>query len=76
MNYWPPADDPQPIQAPAALVRPPTRVTTAIRFPPEMHDQLKAAAEDRDLSINYLVVRAVEEFLPRLIPASEWKLTR
>lgn len=49
---------------------------TAIRFPTEMHEQLRVAAEDRHLSINYLVVKAVEDFLDRLIPADEIKLTR
>jgi predicted transcriptional regulator len=52
------------------------RTTTAIRFPDEMHDALKIAAEERDLSINYLVVKAVEDFLPRLLPAEEFTLTR
>jgi predicted HicB family RNase H-like nuclease len=52
------------------------RTTTAIRFDPELHKQLVAAAEDRDLSVNYLVNEAVREFLPRLIPAGEWRLTR
>lgn len=42
------------------------RMTTAIRFSPELHARLKEAAEDRDLSINFLVVKAVEDFLPRL----------
>jgi predicted HicB family RNase H-like nuclease len=49
---------------------------TAIRFPAELHDRLRVAAEDRHLSINYLVVKAVEDFLERLIPADELKLTR
>lgn len=49
---------------------------TAIRFPVELHDQLRVAADDRHLSINYLVVKAVEDFLTRLIPADELKLTR
>ena len=44
------------------------RTTTAIRFPEEMHKQLQKAAEERDLSINFLVVKAVEDFLPRLAP--------
>jgi predicted HicB family RNase H-like nuclease len=52
------------------------RTATAIRFPDGLHDQLKAAAEERDLSINYLVIKAVEQFLPRLIPADELTLTR
>jgi predicted transcriptional regulator len=52
------------------------RTTTAIRFPHELVEQLRTAADDRDLSVNYLVVRAVEDFLRRLIPADEFRLTR
>lgn len=52
------------------------RVTTAIRVPESLHAQLSRAAEERDLSVNYLVVRAIEDFLERLIPADELKLTR
>jgi len=52
------------------------RVTTAIRVPEHLHGQLAQAAEERDLSVNYLVVRAIEDFLERLIPAEEMKLTR
>lgn len=49
---------------------------TAIRFPGPLHQKLREAADDRELSINFLVVKAVEEFLERLIPASELRLTR
>lgn len=52
------------------------RTTTAIRFPDELHERLKEAAEERGLSINYVVVKAVEEFLDRLIPIEEFRLTR
>ncbi len=52
------------------------RSSTAIRFPVDLHEALTKAAEERDLSINYLVNKAVEEFLPRLIPANELKLTK
>jgi predicted HicB family RNase H-like nuclease len=55
---------------------PKQRTTTAIRFPDSVHDQLKAAADERDLSINFLVVKAVEEFLERLLPPEEFRLTR
>ena len=51
-------------------------VSTAIRFPPELHEALRLAADERLLSINYLVVKAVEDFLPRLIPPDELRLTR
>lgn len=52
------------------------RTTTAVRFPAEVHADLKKAADDRGLSMNYLVVKAVEMFLEQLIPADELKLTR
>jgi len=49
------------------------RTATAIRFPDAMHEELKRAAEERGLSINYLVVVAVEELLGRLAPAEEFR---
>ena len=52
------------------------RTTTAVRLPNGLLDQLKEAAYDRDLSVNDLVVKAVEEFLQRLIPADQFRLTR
>jgi hypothetical protein len=64
-------NDSQTPKAKAAKRRKDTRTTTAIRFPVALHDALAKAAADRDLSINYLVIRAVEDFLPRLIPADE-----
>jgi hypothetical protein len=45
-------------------------MTTALRFPPELHDQLRAAADERGMSINSLVIHLVEYGLPRLRPAS------
>ena len=55
---------------------PKPRTTTAIRFPDELHERLRVAAEERDLSINWIVVKAVEDFMDRLIPADELRLTR
>lgn len=52
------------------------RITTAIRFPPDLHRRLHEEAEARELSANFLVVKAVEEFLDRLIPSEEFRLTR
>lgn len=46
-----------------------SRMTTAFRFPPDLHDRLRAAADERGLSINSLVVHLVEYGLPRLRPA-------
>jgi len=53
-----------------------TLTVTAIRFPVETHDRLVREADARDLSINFLVNRAVDEFLERLIPVEEMQLTR
>lgn len=52
------------------------RVTTAVRLPESLHEKLTEAASERDLSANYLVVRALEDYLEKLIPADELKLTR
>lgn len=52
------------------------RVTTAIRLSRDLHERLTEAARDRQLAVNHLVVLAVEDFLERLIPAEELKLTR
>lgn len=52
------------------------RNSTALRFPPDLYEELALAAQERGLSINRLVVEAVRDFLPRLIPVEEWKLTR
>lgn len=52
------------------------RSATAIRFPEELHQRLRTAAGERHYSINFMVVKAVEEFLDRLIPVDELKLTR
>jgi len=52
------------------------RTATAIRFPQQLHDELVQAAADRNLSVNYLVTEAVKDFLPRLIPAEDFSLTK
>ena len=59
-----------------AMTKDNAKSATAIRFPENLHERLRLAAEERHYSINYLVVRAVEDFLERLIPADELKLTR
>lgn len=45
------------------------RITTAVRFPESLHDELKHAAENRDVSVNWLVNRAVSRYLAELQPA-------
>jgi predicted DNA-binding ribbon-helix-helix protein len=39
------------------------RVATAIRLPITMHSDLRRLAHTRDVSVNYLITRAVEELL-------------
>lgn len=52
------------------------RTTTAIRFDQETHDRLRVAADERGVSINWLVERAARFYLDRLIPVEELTLTR
>lgn len=42
------------------------RIATAVRFPEDLHTRLQEHAEMRDVSVNWLVVRAVEQFLESL----------
>jgi predicted HicB family RNase H-like nuclease len=51
-------------------------VGVQIRMPTDLHVQLKQAANEHDLSMNFLCVQALRDFLPRLLPADEWRLTR
>jgi predicted transcriptional regulator len=39
------------------------RVATAIRLPVSVHADLRGLARARDVSVNYLITRAVEELL-------------
>jgi len=52
------------------------RNSTAIRLSPELHERLRVAADERDLSLNFLVNRACEQFMDRLIPVDEMQWTR
>lgn len=52
------------------------RVTTAFRIPKDLHQRLQEAAAERDLSANFLAVKALEEFLGNLVPADELRLTK
>lgn len=47
-----------------------------IRLPVELHERLVRSAEERDVSTNWLMVKAISEFLDRLIPIEEFSLTR
>jgi predicted HicB family RNase H-like nuclease len=52
------------------------RVTTAVRVPKTLHDRVRAAAHERQVGVNFLVVRALEEYLDRLVPVDELVRTR
>lgn len=55
----------------AAIGRPKVhddRVSLSVRLPRELHQQLRAEAEHRVVSVNLLVVKAIQAYLP-LIPA-------
>lgn len=42
------------------------RVATAVRFPKELHERAQEVADERDTSINHLVVKALRYYLDRL----------
>lgn len=44
------------------------RVGYAVRLPPELHARLKAASEERDLSMNLLIEKAIKRYLDSLPP--------
>ncbi len=52
------------------------RTATAIRFPEELHERLRQAAESYGLPLNYLVVKVMEEFLEDMVPPHEIRFTR
>lgn len=52
------------------------RTSTGVRLPDDLHERLIAAATERDVSANFLVGKAVAQFLDRLIPVDEMKWTR
>jgi len=39
------------------------RVATAVRLPASLHAELQRLARSRDVSVNYVITRAVEELL-------------
>jgi len=52
------------------------RTATGVRFQADTLARLHAAADERDLSVNFLVNRAVEQFLRDLLPVEEIVWTR
>lgn len=51
-------------------------VSVTARMSPELAGRLKAAAAERLVGQNFLMIKALEDFLDRLIPVSEFRLTR
>ena len=47
------------------------RVATAIRLPASLRDELRAAAIERDVSVNFLVTKAVLDYMGRLPSISD-----
>jgi predicted HicB family RNase H-like nuclease len=47
-----------------------------VRVPPDMHQRLVDASLDHDVAVNWLVNKAIHEFMDRLLPASEVRWTR
>jgi predicted HicB family RNase H-like nuclease len=39
------------------------RVTTAVRVPTPVHEKFRALAEERDVSVNYLINKAMTRYL-------------
>lgn len=51
------------------------RVATYLRLPPDLHARLKAAADERDVSINLIATRAIADYLDRLVSVDEVLVT-
>jgi predicted HicB family RNase H-like nuclease len=47
-----------------------------LRLPESLADELRAAAENRGVSLNRLVTALLAEGLERLVPATEWRFTQ
>lgn len=47
------------------------RIATAVRLPVSLHDKLKRAAMSREVSVNFLLTRAVTAYLQRLEAAGQ-----
>jgi hypothetical protein len=46
-----------------------SRVSTAIRLPADLHAELQRQAAERDVSVNFIVTKAVAHYLKALGPA-------
>ncbi len=50
--------------------------TLGVSLPPAIFDRVKAEAHIRDLTASHLVTRALEMYLPTLMPVGHAPLTR
>lgn len=68
---------PRPPTAPSTPpVTDPEKTSTGYSLPTDLHNELREAAKARGVSASYLVQKAVEDYLPRLIPVDELTLVR
>lgn len=51
-------------------------ISTALRLPKSLHELLTQTARDRGLTMNRLVIFALNDYIPRLLPIDEIKLTK
>jgi hypothetical protein len=42
------------------------RIATAVRLPESVHERLRGVADDREVSANLIITRAITEYLERL----------
>lgn len=47
------------------------KVNLHLRIPPELMDRLTKEADDRVVSTNLLAIKAIEQYLDRLVPVEE-----
>lgn len=52
------------------------RVSTGIRLDRDLYDDIHAAAEEREVSVNWLMCRLLREGIDRLVPVDELVLRR
>ncbi len=64
-TYPAPAPTLQPMGRPKVYGE---RRATAVRLPPALHQRLREAAAERQVSANLLVEQAIAEYLERLVP--------
>lgn len=54
----------------------PEKTSSGYSLPTALHKQLQEAARERGYSTSFLVQKALEDYLPRLIPVTELALVR